>query len=226
MKCFDIRFVGLAMVTVALRSAAAEPGIPLVDIKSVDPTIIIELRYGGSNNFTGHRLYPLGAPALVRPEVAWRLATAQAFLKRYEYRLKIWDAYRPKSVQVQLWQAAHNNDYIADPGTGAGSLHSWGVAVDATLVDTWNRAVRMPTDFDDFTAAAMYHYRGANPWIRWHVHLLQIAMGHAGFDGLRTEWWHFTIAGWQEYLPREEAERAMQALEPAGRANYDQPNQD
>jgi len=44
MKCFDIRFVGLAMVTVALKSTAAETGIPLVDIKSVDPTIVIELR--------------------------------------------------------------------------------------------------------------------------------------------------------------------------------------
>jgi len=224
MKCFDIWFVGLAMVTVALKSTAAETGIPLVDIKSVDPTIVIELRYGGSNNLTGHRLYPLGTPALVRSELAWRLVTAQAFLKRYEYRLKIWDAYRPKSVQVQLWQAVHNNDYVADPGAGAGSLHNWGVAVDVTLVDTWNRAVPMPTDFDDFTPAAMCHYRGADPWIRWHLHLLQIAMGHAGFYRLRTEWWHFTIAEWQKYLPREEAERAMQALEPGGRANYDQPN--
>lgn len=212
MRCFNVRFIVSAVTAVAVKSLAAQTAIPLVDIKSVDPTIVIELRYGGSNNLTGHRLYPLGTPALVRPEVARRLATAQAFLKRYQYRLKIWDAYRPKSVQVQLWQAAHNNDYIADPGTGAGSLHSWGVAVDATLVDTWNRAVRMPTDFDDFTPAAMWRYRGADPEIRSHLTLLQIAMRDAGFYGLRTEWWHFTIAEWQKYLPREEAERAMQAL--------------
>ena len=211
MRCFNVRFIVSAVTAVAVKSLAAQTAIPLVDIKSVDPTIV-ELRYGGSNNLTGHRLYPLGTPALVRPEVARRLATAQAFLKRYQYRLKIWDAYRPKSVQVQLWQAAHNNDYIADPGTGAGSLHSWGVAVDATLVDTWNRAVRMPTDFDDFTPAAMWRYRGADPEIRSHLTLLQIAMRDAGFYGLRTEWWHFTIAEWQKYLPREEAERAMQAL--------------
>jgi zinc D-Ala-D-Ala dipeptidase len=212
MKCFYVRIFGLAMVAVTLESTAAETGIPLVDVKSVDPTIVVELRYGGSNNLTGHRLYPHGTRALVRPEVAWRLATAQAFLKRYKYRLKIWDAYRPKSVQVQLWQVAHNNDYVADPRAGAGSLHSWGLAVDATLVDIWNRPVRMPTDFDDFGPAAMWHYRGPDPEIRSHVYLLQIAMRDAGFYGLPIEWWHFTIAEWQKYLPREEAERANKAL--------------
>jgi D-alanyl-D-alanine dipeptidase len=212
MKCFNVPFIAIAALTMATKSVAAQPAIPLVDIKSVDPTIVIELRYGGSNNLTGHRLYPLGTCALVQPEVARRLATAQAFLKRYQYQLKIWDAYRPKSVQVQLWQAAHNNDYVADPGAGAGSLHSWGVAVDATLIDMWNRPVRMPSDFDDFTPAAMWHYLGVNPAIRDHVRLLQIAMRNAGFYGLRTEWWHFTIAEWQKYLPREEAERALQVL--------------
>jgi D-alanyl-D-alanine dipeptidase len=37
-------------------------------------------------------------------------------------------------------------------------------------------------------------------------------MRDAGFYGLRTEWWHFTIADWQKYLPPEEAKRAMQVF--------------
>ena len=104
---------------------------------------------------------------------------------------------------MQLWQAVHNNDYVADPQVGAGSLHSWGLAVDATLIDTRNRPVRMPTDFDDFTPAAMWHYRGADPAIRSHLYLLQIAMRDAGFYGQPQEWWHFVITDWQKYLPRE-----------------------
>jgi zinc D-Ala-D-Ala dipeptidase len=212
MRCFNVPFISSAALVLAVKCVAAQTAIPLVDIKSVDPTIVIELRYAGTNNLVGHALYPSGTPALVRPEVARRLVRAQAFLRRYQYQLKIWDAYRPKSVQVQLWQAAHNNDYVADPQAGAGSLHSWGVAVDATLVDRWNRPVLMPTDFDDFTPAAMWHYRGPDPAIRWHVHLLQIAMRDAGFYGLRSEWWHFTIVGWQKYLPPEEAKRAVQAV--------------
>ncbi len=212
MRCFNVRLITFAVMTAAIKSAAAQAAIPLVDIKSVDPTILVELRYAGRHNLTGHPLYPPGTLALARPEVASCLAVGQAFLQRYQYRLKIWDAYRPPSVQVKLWQASHNNDYVADPETGAGSLHSWGVAVDATLIDTWNRPVSMPTDFDDFTPAAMWHYVGADPAIRSHLHLLQRTMRDAGFYGLRTEWWHFTIADWQKYLPPETAKRAAQVF--------------
>jgi D-alanyl-D-alanine dipeptidase len=136
------------------------------------------------------------------------LATAQAFLRRYQFGLKIWDAYRPVAVQEKLWQASHNSDYVANPEIGVGSLHSWGVAIDATLVDTWNRPVSMPSDFDDFTPAAMWRYVGPHADVRAHVHLLQIAMRNAGFWGLRTEWWHFTIAEWQKYLPTHAARTA------------------
>jgi zinc D-Ala-D-Ala dipeptidase len=225
MRRFNVPFILLAVLVMAGNCVSTQSAIPLVDIKSVDPTIVIELRYAGTNNLTGRALYPPETPALVRPEVALRLVAAQAFLRRYKYGLKIWDAYRPKSVQMQLWQAAHKTDYVADPQAGAGSLHSWGVAVDATLIDSWHRRVLMPTDFDNFTLAAMWHYRGADPAIRSHLHLLQIAMRDAGFYGKPTEWWHFVIADWQKYLPREEAERAMQAWESAGRANSDQPNE-
>jgi zinc D-Ala-D-Ala dipeptidase len=193
----------LALVAVIFSSLEANAGGPLVDIRSVDPTIVVELRYAGRNNLVGYPLYPQGTCALARPEVASGLAAAQAFLRRYQFGLKIWDAYRPATVQEKLWRASHNSDYVANPEIGVGSLHSWGIAVDATLVDTWNRPVRMPSDFDDFTPAAMWRYVGRHPDIRAHVHLLQMAMRNAGFWGLRTEWWHFTIADWQKYLPEQ-----------------------
>jgi D-alanyl-D-alanine dipeptidase len=199
----------LALMAVTLSSLDANAGGPLVDIRSVDPTIVVELRYAERNNLVGYSLYPRGTCALARPEVASGLAAAQAFLRRYQFGLKIWDAYRPVAVQEKLWHASHNSDYVANPEIGVGSLHSWGVAVDATLVDTWNRPVRMPSDFDDFTPAAMWRYAGPHADIRSHVHLLQIAMRNAGFWGLRTEWWHFTIADWQKYLPNQAARTAQ-----------------
>jgi D-alanyl-D-alanine dipeptidase len=198
-----------AAMAVTLLSLNANAGGPLVDIRSVDPTIVVELRYAERNNLVGHPLYPTGTCALARPEVASGLAAAQAFLRRYQFGLKIWDAYRPVAVQEKLWQASHNSDYVANPEVGVGSLHSWGVAVDATLVDTWNCPVRMPSDFDDFTPAAMWRYAGPHPDVRAHVHLLQMAMRNAGFWGLRTEWWHFTIADWQKYLPNHAARTAQ-----------------
>jgi zinc D-Ala-D-Ala dipeptidase len=197
------------LIAAALPLLEANAGGRLVDIRSVDPTIIVELRYAGRNNLVGYSLYPHGTSALARPEVVSGLAAAQAFLRRYQFGLKIWDAYRPVAVQEKLWQASHNNDYVANPEIGVGSLHSWGVAVDATLVDAWNRPVRMPSDFDDFTPAAMWRYAGPHPDIRAHVHLLQIAMRNAGFWGLRTEWWHFTLANWQKYLPEQTGRTAQ-----------------
>ena len=143
-----------------LISLNANAQAVLVDVRSVDPTITVDLRYASRRNFLGHSLYPRGTHALARPEIASSLAAAQGLLRRYQFGLKIWDAYRPVAVQAMLWQASHNSDYVANPEVGAGSLHSWGIAVDATLVDSRTRDVRMPTDFDDFTPAAMLHYMG------------------------------------------------------------------
>jgi D-alanyl-D-alanine dipeptidase len=202
----------IAAMTAVLVSLDARAGGPLVDVQSVDPTIMVELRYAGRNNRIGHPLYPSGTRALARPEVASALAVAQAFLRRYQCGLKIWDAYRPVTVQAELWKESRNSDYVANPGIGVGSLHSWGIAVDATLVDSWGRPVLMPSDFDDFTPAAMWRYAGSSAEIRAHVRLLQYAMYKAGFWGLRTEWWHFTIADWQKYLPPEKAQIAGKVL--------------
>jgi len=198
-------FPALATLLGSINSNA-EPS--LVDIQSVDPTIVVELRYAGNNNFLRHPLYPQGMRARIRPEVAAALSKAQKTLRQFQYGLKIWDAYRPVSVQTKLWEASRNNDFVANPEVGVGSLHSWGIAVDATLVDSWNRPVTMPSDFDDFTPAAMWRYTGPSFQVLGHLRLLQWAMHRAGFWGMRTEWWHFTIADWQKYLPEEARQSA------------------
>jgi D-alanyl-D-alanine dipeptidase len=198
-------FLALPAVLMPIKASAERP---LVDIQSVDPTIVVELRYAGNNNFLKHSLYPQGMRARARPEVAAALSKAQMALRQYQYGLKIWDAYRPVSVQTKLWEASRNSDFVANPEVGVGSLHSWGIAVDATLVDSWNRPVSMPSDYDDFTPAAMWRYMGPSFQVLGHVRLLQWAMHRAGFWGMRTEWWHFTIADWRKFLPEEARQSA------------------
>lgn len=207
----------LIVMTVESSPAQEKPEFPLVDIRTIDPSIMIDLRYAGSNNVAGRPLYRPGTAPLVRPEVAGRLVKAQIFLRRYNYSLKIWDAYRPQSVQIELWKAAARNNYVADPHAGTGSLHRWGVAVDATLVGPYNRPVSMPTDFDNFTPAAMWRYRGRDPMIGEHLRLLQVAMSNAGFCGLPSEWWHFTVANWNKVLPPNQARRAADLFATARR---------
>ncbi len=196
------------LLALACSAAAAEPRYDnLVDLKSIDPTIRrrAPLRHGAESD----RARPLsaGTPALVRPSTAARLARAQKFLRTRGYGLKIWDAYRPLAAQMELWQRTHAGTFVADPFEGDGSLHTWGVAVDATLVDAKGRAVSMPTDFDDFSPAARLHYRGDDPVVMFHLKLLQRAMRHGGFYGQRNEWWHFTAYDWKKYAPIREAKR-------------------
>lgn len=171
---------------------AAEPE-PLLDVAEVCPGIQIELRYATARNITGKPIYPVNARALVLANVAKKLNRAHLTLQKRGFGLKIWDAYRPVSAQRVLWNAIRNPAYVVEP-SGVGSLHSWGAAVDVTLVDFGGREVRMPTDFDDFTPAARYAYAGKDPEIAANVKTLAFAMADAGFRHIADEWWHYSVA--------------------------------
>jgi len=177
----------------------AEVDTDFIEIKSVDKTIVIDLRYASSNNVARRPLYPPGTPAMLRAGVARQLAVVQQYLRKKGYGLKIWDAYRTQATQAKLWQLTRNGSFVADPKEGRGSMHVRGAAIDATLVDSSGGAVPMPTDFDSFTPAAMIEYAGHNPTVRANLKLLQKAMAHGGFYGLRTEWWHFIAHDWKKY---------------------------
>lgn len=196
-----IGFILLPQLAEAQKPAAAPTSPELVDIKSVDPSIIVELRYAGTRNVAATALYPANMPALVRPAVARRLVLAQTFLRTLGYGLKIWDAYRPKAAHARLWELSHKTTFVADPNNEIGSLHTRGAAVDATLIDKNGAELQMPTDFDNFSPAAFIYYRGPDPNIRGNLLLLQRAMARAGFYGLRTEWWHFCAEDWKLYAP-------------------------
>ena len=185
-----------------------------VDIHTVDPTIVIDLRYATEQNVTGHALYPKSTRALVLPSVAQQLGGVQRYLHQFGYRLKIWDAYRPKEAQELLWKYSAKDQYVANPERGFGSMHSYGVSIDVTLVDDWSQDAPMPTKFDEFTPQAMMRYAGRDPQIRQHLTLLQRAMSYNNFYGLRVEWWHFTTGDWKKYVPYWEDPQMSQADKP------------
>ncbi len=209
-------FVALCAIC-SVSAGAAEPN--LVDVRAFDSTIAVELRYAGTRNIAGRALYPADLPPLVRPSVARKLAYAQALLRERGYGLKIWDAYRPPDAHAQLWKLSPNRKYVADPKSG-GSLHTWGVAVDATLVDLEGQEVAMPTDFDDFKPDATLFYAGADQLVRRNLRFLQAALARAGFYGMSTEWWHFVVKDWKKYngiaeielVDRNRAARALRLL--------------
>jgi len=191
---------------------------PLVEIAAVDPTILIDLRYATSRNILGHPIYPPGARALVRRSVAERLKTAQAYLRARGFGLKIWDAFRPFNAQGALWAFSKSARFVADPENGR-ALHTWGAAVDATLVDGRGRDVPMPSDLDVFSSSAALDYDGKDPVVRGDLDMLLHAMGAAGFEGMRREWWHFVAPDWRDFAPVTPAQaRAFAGPSPAASA--------
>lgn len=181
--------------TARLQPLEIPPPVPtkagnLVDIREIDPTIVVDLRYATSNNITGRALYPANMPCLVHKATARRLRRAQSHLQKRGYGLKIWDAYRPPSVQRKLFEAAPRGGWVAEP-VKAWSHHNFGTAVDVTLVDSKGREQSMPTAFDDLSPKASFTYRGGDPRIAENLELLQEAMKEAGFEVVLDEWWHF-----------------------------------
>ncbi len=187
----------LAALSVLAAGAGCKPSEePLVDLALIDPTIAVELRYGGTDNFAGKAFYGT-QHCYLRLSVAHRLALAQEELRSRGVGLKVWDAYRPLSVQKALWRAAPDREYFARPGFRA--RHPRGAAVDVTLVYADGTAVAMPTDFDDFSPAASRTHRRHSLKARQNLDILERAMRSAGFLPLSSEWWHYDDPDWARY---------------------------
>jgi D-alanyl-D-alanine dipeptidase len=155
----------------------------------------MELRYASPYNFLGLTVYPKLDPQLRCP-VALALQLVQRDLAEQGLGLKIWDAYRPLAVQQRMWDLIQDPRYVSNPAVNAGR-HTRGTAVDVTLVDRSGRELIMPTDFDDFSAAAAVNAAGISLERAENARRLREAMERRGFRAFSTEWWHFDWYRWQ-----------------------------
>ncbi len=185
---------------------------PLVEVSRVDPTIMVDSRYATVENCAQRALYPpsMRDRCFVRRSVATQLTRVQAALHRQGYGLKLWDGYRPQTIQWQcvdpliISNAAIRRLFV--PPTH-GSNHARGCAVDLTLVhrDT-GRECAMPTGFDDPSpSAASDATDGLTREQVENRRRLHAAMADAGFVPLPHEWWHFN------YRPDQRLEKARNA---------------
>ncbi|XLZ68863.1 M15 family metallopeptidase [Massilia sp. SR12] len=163
--------------------------------------IAVDLRYAGPDNFVGRDLYsPLDCAWLHR-EAAAAIECVVAWLAQRapDHKVLLLDALRPHRVQEQLWDALAGTDlqmYLAPPERG--SIHSFGMAVDITLLDAAGRELDMGTGFDDMTvlshpALEAQHLASGEISAAQVANrqLLRDAMFQAGFHGINSEWWHF-----------------------------------
>lgn len=194
----------LIIITVALlfTHCATEPkqsmtnDVKFLAIRDVDPSIVIDVRYATTNNFTGKVLYPNDEMFLVK-DAALRLKRVNDRLKEKGLRLKLWDAYRPLSIQKKLWETVPDDRYVADPIKG--SRHNRGCAVDVTIVDSQGNELPMPTGYDDFSEKAHMDYMNLTTEQIANRQLLKDVMTAEGFTPITTEWWHYDAPGWENY---------------------------
>ena len=159
---------------------------PLVELTSLNTNIQIDLIY-----------YP-EAICFVHKDITPALKEIQTELEEQNLGLKIWDGYRPLSMQWKLWNALPDERYVADPRKGG--RHTRGTAVDVTLVHHHNKTeLEMPTGFDDFSEKAWSHSLDATVEAKRNRALLHQVMQKHGFLNIETEWWHFDWHAWETY---------------------------
>lgn len=167
-----------------------------MDLVELSSRIRLDLRYAGPNNFTGRVVYLSARCFLLRP-TAERLLRVQVKLEAKKLGLKVFDGYRPLSVQKIFWELVPDPRYVADPAIG--SKHNRGAAVDLTLVGLDGGDLPMPTDFDDFSFKAARSYQGGSKEALRNRDQLEEAMKSEGFIPYENEWWHYDDPDWEKY---------------------------
>lgn len=179
-----------------LNISAEEKPTDLVDVEKFIPGVVLDIRYATTNNFTGKKVYP-AAKCYLRRATAEKLKLVYEELQTKKLGLKIYDGYRPLSVQKKFWELVPDDRYVANPAKG--SKHNRGGAVDITLVNSHGVELAMPTPYDDFTEKAHQDYKDLPKNVIRNRALLRTVMEKHGFKNITTEWWHFDDVDWQSY---------------------------
>jgi D-alanyl-D-alanine dipeptidase len=163
------------------------------------PDIVLDLRYGTTNNFMKRVMYSEKPVfSFLRLPAAKALALVQQELLAKGYGLKIFDAYRPYFVTVKFWELVHDERYVADPKKGSG--HNRGIAVDLSIIDLKTKQeLVMPTGFDAFTDSAHHDFMNLSPEVLKNRKLLKETMEKYGFVEFATEWWHYSLPDPEKY---------------------------
>ena len=187
----------LVLAGLALLLAACAPSRRLVDVETLPRPPKLDVRYATTANFTRQKLYPR-AKVFLHRDAARAIAAVQAELAREGLGLKLFDGYRPLSVQQRMWDLIRDERYVSNPAVNRGR-HTRGTAVDVTLVDAKGRELPMGTGYDDFSEKAHPGYAALPDRVKRNRARLAAVMTRHGFEAYPFEWWHFDLKGWKRY---------------------------
>ena len=182
-----------------------------VYLNDIDDSIIVDLKYYSSENFTGRFVDGyLANKAILTNEAGIALSNAQKDFNKLGYSLILYDAYRPQSAvdffvrwSTNLNDTLFKNLYYPDIKKSNlfklgyiayKSGHSRGSTIDVSLVDiTTNKEIDMGTIFDYFGIESHTFYDNLTENQKANRLLLYEIMSNNGFQNYSKEWWHYTL---------------------------------
>jgi len=188
------------------------PGFVYLD--EIDSSILQDIKYFSDDNFMGRVVagYKAARCVLVK-EAALALATIQQQLKPHSMSLKVFDGYRPQTavddfiawskdpadqkMKEDFYPRVDKPDLFKLNYLAEKSSHSRGSTVDLTIVklaeDGSHLELEMGTPFDYLDELSHPASREVSQEAYDNRQLLLGYMEEAGFSGIETEWWHFTL---------------------------------
>ena len=161
-------------------------------LRSLSNDFVFDMKYATSDNFLKQAVYDCGE-CYLRKSTAKALVKANEEFKSLGYRIKLFDCYRPLSVQKKMWKILPGTHYVANPAKG--SKHNRGAAVDLTLVDAQGKELDMGTPFDFFGKKAHQTCTTLPKKVLENRKLLKGVLNKYNFKSIFSEWWHY------EYRP-------------------------
>lgn len=202
-------FILFSFIQISSASEVSYDKSDFVPVYSVIEDAAYDIRYYSSNNFTGNRIRGYNAPiAYMTKEAANALSIAAKSLREQGYRILIWDTYRPQKAVDNFVEWINNPNDIGDksfyPNLKKSDLlkgcyimeksgHSRGSTVDLTIIKKDGSFVDMGGTFDLFSEISHPDYKKLSKEQKKNRKILRDAMLNAGFAGIDSEWWHFTL---------------------------------
>ena len=191
-----------------------------VYLKDIDDSIVVNLKYYSSENFTGQFVEGYHSNnAILTKESALALSKAQDDFNKLGYSLILYDAYRPQRAVNFFVQWSKNLNYTINkriyyPNIKKSELfelgyiayksgHSRGSTVDVSLVEiSTNKVLDMGTVFDYFGVESHTFFDDISEKQKSNRLILYEIMSNNGFKNYSKEWWHFTLKNepYQKYF--------------------------
>ena len=208
-KIFLLIFILFSFIQISDASQISYDKSDFAPVFKVIDDASYDIRYYSSNNFTGNRINGYNAPvAYMTKKSLQALSVAADDLRKQGYRLLIWDTYRPQKAVDNFVEWINNpnddgdktfypnlkkSDLLAGNYIAEKSGHTRGSTVDLTLIKKDGSFVDMGGTFDLFSEISHPDYKKLTKEQKINRKILHDAMIKAGFKGIDSEWWHFTL---------------------------------